>query len=203
MSYRFFSVLFIFLCFTGTAFSQTSHFNKLKAKFNQDLIFAADYDHELTDSYTGEIITSTGKIWIGKGAYKLENDEQLLVVDGETSKVYDPNRNRVIIDEYIPEDDDFAPSRLLQGADSTFSISEEKTADGVLVRMVSEDDFAVFTKVEILLDEHQNPVRITAVDISENIIVTDFQNGKFIEVSEEPLFQLSYPEDAEIVDLRY
>src|SRR5690554_6661911 len=114
-----FSLFILFFCVTGLHFlsAQTPEFDKLKAKFEQGKVFEAQFNHEFTDSYTGEILVSDGKIWIGANAYRLESEGQDLVVDGETSKVYDSSRNRVIIDDYIPEDDDFAPSRLLQGLD--------------------------------------------------------------------------------------
>src|SRR5690554_6151793 len=117
MNYRFlltFLILFVSLSGFSSSSAQTPEFDKLKARFESGKIFEARFDHEFTDSYTGEVLVSAGKIWIGASAYRLESETQDLVVDGETSKVYDANRNRVIIDEYIPEDDDFAPSRLLQ-----------------------------------------------------------------------------------------
>ncbi|MEX0719746.1 MAG: outer membrane lipoprotein carrier protein LolA [Balneolaceae bacterium] len=188
--------------FSFSLAAQTPNFDTLKSKFEEGLVFESGFEHELTDSYTGEVMHSSGSIWIDEVGYKLESEDQLLVVDGEITRVYDSSRNRVIIDTYIPEDDDFAPSRMLKGVDSTYSISEEQVENGTRVILETEDDFAVFLRVEILLDAQQNPVEITACDISENLIVTTFKNGSFVEM-EEGLFNLNYPDDAEIVDLRY
>lgn len=189
------------MVFTSDIAAQNSDFDKLKTKFDEGLVFEAEFDHELTDAYTEEVMRSSGKIWINQDGYKLESEDQLLVVDGEISRVYDSTRNRVIISEYIPEDDDFAPSRMLKGVDSTYSISEEENNGQTKVTLESDDDFAIFLSVEILLDEQQNPLEITAVDISENLIITTFKNGAFVEMKE-TAFSLEYPEDAEIVDLR-
>ena len=197
-----FSAFLLSLILTTELTAQTPQFDQLKQKFEDGNIFSADFHHELTDSYTGEIISSTGKIWIGSNTYKLESEDQLLVVDGETSKVYDEDRNRLIIDFYYPEDDDFAPSRMLQGVDSTYTVSEEKTSSGALITLESTDEFSVFTLVEIHLNREGNPDKITAYDISENVIITTFSNGSF-QKADDDLFELSYPDDAEIVDLRY
>ncbi|MEX0608761.1 MAG: outer membrane lipoprotein carrier protein LolA [Balneolaceae bacterium] len=188
------------LFFSGVN-AQTPNFDELRSKFDQGLVFEAAFKHEFTDSYTGEVMYSSGNIWIDSVGYRLESEDQLLVVDGEISRVYDSTRNRLIISEYNPEDDDFAPSRMLKGVDETYSISEEPVENGTKVILNTDDDFAIFLRVEILLDEQQNPLEITAYDISENIIVTSFKNGSFIEM-DEGLYNLNYPEDAEIVDLR-
>ncbi len=187
---------------SSIAFAQTPNFDKLKNKFDEGQVFRADFDQTFTDSYTGEVTQSEGKIWLDKVRYKLESDGQVVVVDGETSKVYDPARNRVIIDTYNAEEDDFAPSRMLSGIDSTYSVSEDKSGSQTKITLISNDDFAVFVRVEIQIDSQFRPVEIKAWDISDNEIITTFNNGTFLEPAED-LFLLDYPEDAEVVDMRY
>lgn len=182
--------------------SETPAFDRLKARFDAGEVFQAAYIHTFTDAYTGEELVSTGEIWIDHIGYKLDSDGQKVVVDGETSRVYDANRNRVIISEYDPETDDFAPSRMLNGVDSTYAVSEKKSGKGSIITLLSEDDFAVFTRVEIELDEMNRPLKITAYDISENVIETLFDKGRF-RAKDNDIFSLDFPVDAEIVDMRY
>lgn len=198
----FWSIVFFCAAHTLQARAQNTQFNLLKQKFSSGQVFQANFSHELTDAYTGDVINSSGRIWIGNQAYKLESDGQILVVDGNTSRVYDQNRNRVIIDNYLPEDDDFAPSRLLQGVDSSYVITEEKAQNGTRILMESDDYFSLFTSIEILIDNRLNPISITARDISDNKIVTVFSEGTFVAKAPD-LFSLSHPDNAEIVDLRY
>jgi|AntRauTorckE6833_2_1112554.scaffolds.fasta_scaffold00197_17 outer membrane lipoprotein-sorting protein len=196
------AVLFLFLITSTTLLAQTPSFDQLKERFDSGEIFAADFDHTYTDSYTEEIVRSSGNIWIDKVRYKLESDGQTVVVNGENSQVYDPQRNRVIIDTYYPEDDDFAPSRMLSGIDSTYTVSEERSGNQTMITLTTNDDFAVFVEVRIMLDAQLHPLEIKAWDISDNEIVTTFTNGRFHE-PEDGLFELDYPDDAEIVDMRY
>lgn len=196
------SFIVLILISSTSLFAQTPIFDQLKERFDAGEVFSAQFDHTYTDSYTEEVVSSTGNIWIDKVRYKLESEGQTVVVDGENSRVYDPDRNRVIIDTYYPEDDDFAPSRMLSGIDSTYSVSEEKINGNTKITLISNDDFAVFVEVEILLDAQLRPLEIKAWDISDNEIVTTFTNGYF-QQPESGLFELSYPDDAEIVDLRY
>jgi outer membrane lipoprotein-sorting protein len=196
-----FLVLLLGLC-TTSVLAQTPNFDQLKKQFDEGNVFRAIFSQTFTDSYTGEVTESQGEIWLDKVRYKLEADGQIVVVNGETSKVYDPSRNRVIVDFYDAEEDDFAPSRMLGGIDSTYTVSEEKAGQRTKITLTTDDDFAVFTQVEILIDRQSRPVKITAWDISDNEIITTFTNGIFLE-PEMGLFEVQYPEDAEVVDMRY
>lgn len=183
--------------------AQSKVFPKLKANFDNEKVFVADFEHVYYDSYTKESLTSEGKIWVSSDKYRLDSENQLLIVDGETSRVYDEIRNRVIVSDYSEEDDDFAPSRMLNGVDSTYTITEEKMTNGrTKIIMKTDDDFALYLTVEIVVNSEAIPVSITAYDFSENEIITTFKKGSFLLKNEE-LFELSYPQNAEIVDTRY
>jgi outer membrane lipoprotein-sorting protein len=195
--------LFLLVLCTSALKSQNPEFDKLRSNFENQKVFTADFVHSYFDSYTNETLTSEGRIWVSSEKYRLDSESQLLIVDGETSRVYDEIRNRVIISEYSEEDDDFAPSRMLNGVDSTYQIREEKLENGQnKIIMTTDDDFALYVRVEIVVDKNANPLSITAYDFSENEIITTFKNGSFLPKNEE-LFMLKYPQDAEIVDTRY
>ena len=191
----------------GTALSsplsaQQTAFDKLKQRFDNGEIFHAEFQHRYIDSYTQDTVSNKGSIWVGEDKYKVRTQNQSVVVDGETSMVFDDSRNRVILSKYEPTEDDFAPSRILNGADSTYSIESQEREDGkVFINLVSEDPFAVFQAVEITLDLELMPLRIFAKDQADNLITTTFKEGKFI-APEQGMFNLDYPEGAEIVDMR-
>jgi outer membrane lipoprotein-sorting protein len=184
------------------ALGQQSYFSDLKKTFEDGSIFKADFYHQTVDSYTQDTVASDGRIWVGGQKYRVEADNKSVVVDGETSMVYDEDRNRVIISDYEPEDDDFAPSRILNGVDSTFTVqTQEKRKDDIYILLSSDDPFAIYQEVEIFLSKTLVPKKIVAVDPAENVITTTFSNGRFME-PEEGMFILGYPESAEKVDMR-
>lgn len=185
-----------------STFGQEDPFTELKQTFEEGTIFNADFTHQSVDSYTQDTVASEGRIWVGEEQYKVETNNQSVVVDGETSTVYDDDRNRVIISKYEPEDDDFAPSRILNGVDSTYTVQEQKVQDDeTYILLTSDDPFAIYKKVEIFLGENLVPRKIEAVDPSDNIITTTFEEGAFMDL-EDDLFELDYPENAELVDMR-
>lgn len=196
-------ITLLVIVFAVSVQAQTKVFPKLKANFDNEKVFVADFEHVYYDSYTKESLTSEGKIWVSSDKYRLDSENQLLIVDGETSRVYDELRNRVIVSDYSEEDDDFAPSRMLNGVDSTYTITEEKMGNGrTKIIMTTDDDFALYLTVEIIVNSEAIPISISAYDFSENEIVTTFKNGSFL-LKNEDLFLLRYPQNAEIVDTRY
>lgn len=184
-------------------YAQSSAFTELKTRFDESSVFHASFKHTYIDAYTEESTNSEGLIWIDQVGYKLESDDKIIVVDGEISRVYEGARNRLIVSEYDPEEDDFAPSKMLSGIDETYSATEKKTSNGnMLITLITEDDFATFVKVEIEVNKMVEPLKITAYDFADNLIITTFSNGKF-ERPTDQTFNLDYPEDAEIVDMRF
>jgi len=181
----------------------TPAFDQLKLTFEDGKIFHADFSHTYEDSFTGETQHSDGVIWIGKGQYKIEGSDQVMVVDGDISRVYDRNKNRMIISDYVEEEDDFAPSRMLQGVDDSYSVSETPL-DGGRTEIVlhSDDPFSIFETVTIQLTSEGHPEEIKALDQAENVLLTNFSNGTFKEPTE-GLFDLDIPAGTELIDLRY
>lgn len=181
----------------------TPIFDDLKQKFEQGMIFRADFSHRYEDSFTGEAQQNDGKIWIGKDQYKIEANNQVMVVDGDVSRVYDASKNRVIVSDYVEEEDDFAPSRMLQGVDESYSILEsDGSGNSTQITLESDDPFSVFQIVTIMIDGKGRPTEIQAVDQADNQLTTQFQDGVFVEPNKN-LFELNEPENAELIDLRY
>lgn len=199
-AYLLLSACFLFTFETSSA--QDTPFEKLRGKFDGGQIFNAQFEHQSVDSYTEDTTSERGRIWVGESRYKVRTQHQSVVVDGETSLVYDDNRNRVIISRYEPEEDDFAPSRILNGIDSTYAVQEQdEREDEIYIMLNSDDPFAIYKQVEIYLAPDLVPRRIKAIDPADNILMTTFSGGRFISFSEN-MFQLDYPNGAEIIDMR-
>ncbi|MEX2351852.1 MAG: outer membrane lipoprotein carrier protein LolA [Balneolaceae bacterium] len=182
--------------------SETPGFDKLKDRFEEGEVFAAAFSHQYHDSFTEETTSSEGEIWIGKDWYRVENEDQMMVVDGETSRVYDSIRDRLLISDYVPEEDDFAPSRMLQGVDESWLVEESADGPGLQIRMDSEDPFTVFSEITIRLNSEGTPLEIEAFDRAENRLRIRFRAGRFV-TSDPALFELNLPEGTELIDLRY
>lgn len=186
----------------GSVRAQQTDFDRLVERFELGRVFNADFSHDYFDTYTGDTVSQEGQLWIAKNRYKIRTANQVVVVDGETSRVYDSGRNRVIISQYDPAEDDFAPSRFLNGVDSTYSADVSERGNGnTRILLTSKDPFSLYQEVEIILNPNIIPVQMDARDAADNIISTQFSAGRFIPLEKE-MFNLSYPANAEIVDMR-
>lgn len=181
----------------------TPNFDALKSEFENDRVFIAEFSHHYEDSFTGETQNMNGSIWIGREQYKVKGENQVMVVDGEISRVHDGSKNRVIVSDYVEEEDDFAPSRMLQGVDESYSVEEMTEEDGTtVITLTSDDPFSIFATVTIRLTDNGLPTEITAVDQADNIITTVFSDGRFSDYSEDQ-FVMDIPEGTEEIDLRH
>ena len=195
-------LIIAFVIGSDWANAQSESLNNLKTKFENNQVMVAQFKHTFTDSYTGEVLNSEGEIIISQNGYKLTGEDQILVVDGDVSTVYDALKNRVIISIYDPEEDDFAPSRTLNGVDSTYTVSEEKERGNISrIVMETDDDFAVFPVIEIYANQNNIQLQVLAVDAADNQILTLFENARFVPKSQVD-FKIVYPVDAEIIDMR-
>lgn len=205
MNLAFKQTIFLLLVVLAPAvgFTQgTPQFDLLKQKFEDGLVFESDFIHEYNDTFTGDQQITEGRIWVGKEQYKMRSGESIMLVDGEISRVYDGTKNRVIISDYIEEEDDFAPSRMLQGVDDSYSVQESIDDEQTVIELTSDDPFSIFLRVSIFLNSTGIPTRIVAIDQVENELITTFNEGEFIQKTPE-IFQFQYPEDAEEIDLRH
>lgn len=174
---------------------------ELRERFDEGRIFTAFMTHEYVDSFTSDTVITTGTIWIGTDSYKVVTDQQLVTVDGTESRVYNRSQNKLIISLYDPEEDDFAPSRFLAGTQERYTIREVSDNDGTRITLASGDPFEMFSEVHIHLNKKDIPWLISGRDQTDNEFYTYFENGVFIPETPD-LFEISYPGNAEVVDLR-
>ena len=195
---------------SGTASSEivTSVFNEsaalqaLKAKFASNVVFRAEMSHHFTDAYTSETTDTYGTIWFGINAYRIETPDQIIVVQGDVSRVFNKRQNRLIISHYNAEEDEFAPSRFFAGTQASYRSQDIAGSDGsVTILITSDDPFELFSEVRIRVGRDGNPIQIQAIDQMDNTVRTIFSFGRF-ERAQDNLFHISYTSGTDVVDLR-
>ncbi len=177
---------------------------RISEKLRSGQIFTAEMDHTFEDEFTGEVMRNTGVVWVTRDQYKVIAAGQEISVDGETSIVWNEGQHKVIISPYFPEDDDFAPSRFLSDSERSYEVTNsETTGEGnTLVSLEAIDPFEVIVSVQILINpDTLIPLEIRATDQTGNRYHTVFQDGSYLE-PDESIFEITWPESAEIIDLR-
>jgi outer membrane lipoprotein-sorting protein len=182
--------------------SDSPALSQLKSRFSEDNLFRAEMSHHFTDSYTGEVTNTYGTIWFNRDKYKIETPDQIILVRDFTSTVYNKSQKRVIISHYDPEEDEFAPSRYFASTRDTYRSQDISNNDGTTTILITSDDpFEIFSEVRIRVSREGQPSQIDAIDQMDNEIRTTFRFGRFERVQDR-IFEITYPADSEIVDLR-
>lgn len=115
---------------THTAFSQSKTLDDIRNRITgKGEILQVDFRTLFMDSFTGDYSQIRGRAWIGHNRYKIETGERLLLVEDSVSTLWDPTQNRVVLSDYLPEEDDFAPARLLASERDDLRIEEISVRD--------------------------------------------------------------------------
>lgn len=178
--------------------------DRISTRLGQGDIFYAQMEHYFKDGFTDEEVTTEGEVWVAENGYKIITSGQHISVQNEVSTVYNRAENKVIISTYYPEDDDFAPSRLLGSYEDRFEITGVETPEEGLrrVSLASSDPFEIITSARLLIEAGSLlPQGMFAEDQTGNTYETSFRNGAFLPADEVD-FTLEWPENAEIIDLR-
>lgn len=197
-------LLIFTLLITGEVRNSVHLLDELGEKIRAGYVFEADMEHEFTDAFTQETMVNNGRIWIGENRYKVVTADQEITVQGNVSTVFNRAQNKVIISTYFPEEDDFAPSRFLGNIADTFVISEFSAphAGIATLSLQSKDVFEMISKARIQIREADLiPVSIYAEDQTDNVFLTQFNNGRFIP-NHDSIFALDWPANATVIDLR-
>jgi len=176
--------------------------DQLRSYFEKGLMFQAQLNHMFIDAYTKDTTRTFGEIWIDKNRYKIQLKSGTIFVDGKNSYVYNKEKNQVVISTYNPEEDDYAPSRILYGSLTSYSIKTSSSKNNkTTIVLTSDDPFALFSRVDIDLNSKAIPTKINVLDQGENRIISTFTSGKFVAINGSA-FSINYPKSAELIDLR-
>lgn len=181
--------------------AQSKSLEFIKHELKAGKAFQAILEHIFVDTFTGDTIRATGKVWIHQNGYRVESDDRIIVVFDSVSTVYSLVKNQVIISPYSIADDDFAPSRFIHADQNEFSIKEKKLKNGWQVELISLDDFAVFRQIVLDIDNQRKPIRIRAIDQQANLNESRFLQARFVEF-DDSLKSIAYPDNIELIDLR-
>ena len=177
--------------------------DRLGERIQAGEVFTARMNHRFLDGFTGEEVSSRGQVWVGADSYKIVTDAQLISVTGRLSTVLNIAQNQLILSNYSPEEDDFAPSRFLGSYQDRFTVSRvEPQGRFTTVTLVATDPFELITLARITLEENSLlPYEMYAEDLNDNRFFITFEEGRLIQGSDRT-FRFDWPETAEVIDLR-
>lgn len=160
-------------------------------------IYSADGD-ELQDAAGHLSVTRRGEVrWETEAPY-----EQLLVADGESIWLYDPDLEQVTVRPFrrnVAE----TPAMLLMGGASRLSEDYrvfviEQSSDYRAWQLVPRDAGAMFERIELAF-EGDMPVRMTLWDAMEQVTVIQFSDSRANPALDDELFRFEPPAGTDVL----
>jgi outer membrane lipoprotein-sorting protein len=184
-----------------TAFTASDALEALQEKFQAGGVFRAEMDHSYRDSFTGETTVTKGTIWLAKDGYKVETADQTILVHKGTSRVYNRSRKQLILSDYHPEEDDFAPSRFFDNDGGAFTATDRVVEGRTSIQIKFTDPFDLLRSATIQIGTGGMPLSIAAEDQADNRMTTRFNSGRF-QADSIGVFRINLPAGIELIDLR-
>lgn len=193
------AVLFINLLWVG-ANLQTGVLAEFQRKLQDGQILRTSLEISEKSAETRQTTVHTAELWLAADGYRLETGDRTYLVKGNESRVFEKTENRLIISEYVQEDDDFAPARYLSGIPEGYKAQEKKSGASVSVVFKTTDKALTFKDVTTVFSAAGLPAKLHANDAWGGSITIQFKNAAFSSAGD--WSQLKTPETAEIIDLR-
>ncbi len=184
-----------------TAFGVSDALKALQEKFQGGGIFRAEMEHTYRDSFTGETTLTKGTIWLAKDGYKVETGDQTILVHKGTSRVFNRTRKQLILSNYHPEEDDFAPSRFFDNDGAAYKATDRVVEGRTSIQIRFTDPFDLLRSATIQIGAGGLPTSISAEDQADNRMTTRFTSGRF-QADSIGVFKIDLPKGVEVIDLR-
>ena len=204
-----FAALFVLLLGTGRAQAQTSAdalIRRLEAKYDSQQALRAQFTQ--TVSQGGQMNTLGGTLTLQGDRYRVKTNRQTLVTNGETTWIYTPARDQVLVNDYVEDETAFSPSQFFDGYQERYRVTNVRTAqrDGAqhrVLTLVPREAGAFFQEVTLWMRASDAVVtRLVVEDVNESTMTFTLRDVTFGTETTASTFRFDPPPGVEVVDLR-
>lgn len=180
--------------------------DRLEAKYNGGRALQAQFTQ--TVSQNGQTRTLGGTLTLKGNRYRVETDRQTLVTNGETTWIYTPARDQVLVNDYVKSKTAFSPGQFFDGYQERYRVTGVRTAQrsGTKHRVLTlkpKQDGAFFQKVTLWMRAADAVVtRLVVKDANGSRMTFSLRDVTFGTETTASTFRFEAPQDVEVVDLR-
>ncbi len=207
---RFLAFCLVTVLFFGqqaTAQDAGAVFQRLKAKYDTIESLRASFTQTMTSAYTDDAPSFSGVLAFSGQQYRVETGTQTVVSDGETTYIYLPGENQVLIGNPV-EGEMNSPSDFLLNYDQYFNASAVVTdqmngQQHFKLTLTPKNGGSLFQSATIWLRDRDDIItRMELLDVNETTMTFNLTDVELNPTLDANTFVFETPAGAEVIDLR-
>ncbi len=202
----------VFVLFCGQAQAQTSDDDvlliRLQEKYRQIDALEATFRQTTTMPYDDSPQTSTGSIVLSANSYRVETNSQTFVTDGETTWIFTPANEQVLVNDYVRDESSFSLNDFLFETGEHYDVQATGTTtmegdEYYTLRLAPRDDGTFIEHIVVWMRAGDALItRIEVTDVNDVHMRYDLTNITLNPALPSGIFTFSAPEGIEVIDLR-
>lgn len=183
-------------------------FQRLKDTYGTATALRAEFTQTVSSPYADDVPAASGTLFLRGDQYRVETPAQTLVTDTQTTWIYLPDENQVLINDYVEDETSFSPTAFFLTFEDRYDVT---AADAVQhegerhyrLRLEPRAPDRFFEEVTLWLRDRDTLVtRLVVLDANETRMTFDLDDVALDPALEDDLFSFTPPAQAEVVDLR-
>ena len=183
-------------------------FDRLLAKYNTIDALRAEFTQTMSSAYLDQEESFSGLLILQGEKFRIETGTEVLVVNGQTTYVYRPNEQQVLINDVVEDEASFLPTDFLLHHDERFDVLDVDvvTYNGerhyrLNLKPKSADSF--FRQATLWMRDRDDIItKMTVLDVNETRMVFTLDNIELNPSLDADTFNFTPPDGVEIIYLR-
>ena len=184
--------------------SSSQDFEALRALVESEHGISARFTYTISSPFLDESEVARGTFYMRGSQYRVETDTEIILSHGQDTYIYRQPENQVVI---TSEDPSFSPVALFGEFDRYYEVTSVDrpgtSASSIRVHLQPLQPDAPVTSVTLWMRVRDHMItRIQAIDGNDTTMDFELSTIRLRPSLEAGLFDLVWPESAEIIDLR-
>lgn len=181
---------------------------QLEQKYQTTLALEADFSQTTTSAFSDLARTFRGTLLLQGDRYRVETDQQTIVTNGQTTWIYTPAEQQVIVSDYEEDETAFVPSEFFYHYRDRFSVTSMKTVEQNgetynVLQMEPKQANTFYRTITLWVRAHDALItRLKVENANDTQMVFNLKNVEFRPPVSADAFTFSPPPEAEVIDLR-
>lgn len=181
---------------------------RLKQKYDTISTLRAEFTQTMASAYTDETASFDGSLVMDGQKYRVETGTQTVVTDGETTYIYLPAQNQVILGAPSADEGGMSPGEFLLNYDERFDVTATESVQlngqkHYRLSLQPKETGSFFQEATLWMRDRDAIVtRIEVLDLNDTRMTFELTNVQLNPSVDADTFRFAIPDGAEVVDLR-